>query len=519
MITAANSTYEASSSSKRRRADPPRARAGRGAASGRGRRTAARRRPPRRVKARSAVRKGRGTTGPHSSTCDGLCPVRLSSWSPLTTSGVHGAPPVRRQRPWDGLRLLTRARSLVDASAGIPRTSEPTSPATMVESRAATRPAISTGGGRSAGWGVTLLRNRSASARKANGTGSRRRNMGVLLLWNSHADRCLSVQTSELPKRCPISADFAEKSRGSARARLAAAARRVGAARVTRLEGPPAVTDTPAETSSPSFRSDVTVELVKHSAADSDVLFAARVSTAGRAVPGRARRKDPERSKGLINYLMRDRHGSPFEHNSMTFFISAPIFVFREFMRHRVGCPTTRSPAATASCSPVFYVPGRRAQARAGGPPGQVRLRRRHRGAARARRPSAMEDVVPPGVRGLPGDARGRASPARSPAASCPSACSRRCTPPERPLADALPRRCAPSTSWPTVPSFPQREIEMVGEKMEAALGQAHAAHPRGLQRERPGRAVAARRTRHRDDVRIARRSVRIAAFREVHLG
>ena len=40
------------------------------------------------------------------------------------------------------------------------------------------------------------------------------------------------------------------------------------------------------------------------------------------------------------------------------------------------------------------------------------------------------------------------------------------------------------------VPSFPQREIEMVGEKMEAAVGQAHAAHPRGLQRQRPRRPV-----------------------------
>lgn len=96
------------------------------------------------------------------------------------------------------------------------------------------------------------------------------------------------------------------------------------------------VTDTPADDLKPSFRSDVTVELVKHSAADSDVLWAARVSTAGEQSLEELT-KDPERSKGLINYLMRDRHGSPFEHNSMTFFISAPIFVFREFMRHRVG--------------------------------------------------------------------------------------------------------------------------------------------------------------------------------------
>lgn len=95
------------------------------------------------------------------------------------------------------------------------------------------------------------------------------------------------------------------------------------------------MSDTPAETK-PSFRSDVTVELVKHAAGDSDVLWAARVSTAGEQSLEELS-KDPERSKGLINFLMRDRHGSPFEHNSMTFFISAPIFVFREFMRHRVG--------------------------------------------------------------------------------------------------------------------------------------------------------------------------------------
>ncbi|MET9878452.1 FAD-dependent thymidylate synthase [Actinacidiphila glaucinigra] len=95
------------------------------------------------------------------------------------------------------------------------------------------------------------------------------------------------------------------------------------------------MTDTSAD-DSVQFRDDVTVELIKHSAADSDVLWAARVSTAGEQSLAELT-KDPERSKGLINFLMRDRHGSPFEHNSMTFFVSAPIFVFREFMRHRVG--------------------------------------------------------------------------------------------------------------------------------------------------------------------------------------
>lgn len=104
------------------------------------------------------------------------------------------------------------------------------------------------------------------------------------------------------------------------------------------------------------FRSDMTVELIKASASDADVLFAARVSTRGESsledVDG-----DAERSKGLINYLMRDRHGTPFEHNSMTFFVSAPIFVFREFMRHRVASYNEES-GRYRELQPVFYVPG-----------------------------------------------------------------------------------------------------------------------------------------------------------------
>jgi thymidylate synthase (FAD) len=80
----------------------------------------------------------------------------------------------------------------------------------------------------------------------------------------------------------------------------------------------------------------MTVELVRHAARDEDVLFAARVSTQGEQSLAQLD-ADASKSRGLINYLMRDRHGSPFEHNSMTFYVQAPIFVFREFMRHRIG--------------------------------------------------------------------------------------------------------------------------------------------------------------------------------------
>lgn len=66
---------------------------------------------------------------------------------------------------------------------------------------------------------------------------------------------------------------------------------------------------------------------------DASVVNAARVSF--------ARQRDleelSEADKGLINFLMRERHGTPFEHNSFRFHIKCPIFVAREWFRHRIG--------------------------------------------------------------------------------------------------------------------------------------------------------------------------------------
>lgn len=104
------------------------------------------------------------------------------------------------------------------------------------------------------------------------------------------------------------------------------------------------------------FRSDVTVELVRSAARDADVLFAARVSTLGEQSLDGAEDEADVRDKGLINYLMRDRHGSPFEHNSMTFYVQAPIFVFREFMRHRIASYNEES-GRYRELRPVFYIP------------------------------------------------------------------------------------------------------------------------------------------------------------------
>jgi thymidylate synthase (FAD) len=101
------------------------------------------------------------------------------------------------------------------------------------------------------------------------------------------------------------------------------------------------------------FREDMTVELIDSMASDSAVAMAARVST----ISGNHEEVvDLSKDAGLINYLMRDRHGSPFEHNAFTFYIEAPIFVFREFMRHRIASYNEES-GRYKELAPVFYVP------------------------------------------------------------------------------------------------------------------------------------------------------------------
>ncbi|GAA2469990.1 MULTISPECIES: FAD-dependent thymidylate synthase [Streptomyces] len=224
------------------------------------------------------------------------------------------------------------------------------------------------------------------------------------------------------------------------------------------------MTDTPAPDLKPSFRSDVTVELVKHSASDSDVLWAARVSTAGEQSLEELQ-KDPERSKGLINYLMRDRHGSPFEHNSMTFFISAPIFVFREFMRHRVGWSYNEESGRYRELQPVFYVPGAERKLVQQGRPGkyefvdgsaeQQELTSRVMEDSYRRSYEAYQEMLAAGVAREVARATLPVGLFSSMYATCNA----------RSLMHFLGLRTQHELA--KVPSFPQREIEMVGEKME----------------------------------------------------
>ena len=71
-----------------------------------------------------------------------------------------------------------------------------------------------------------------------------------------------------------------------------------------------------------------------------------------------ARRKDEldESDEGLIRFLMRERHGTPFEHNAFRFHVRCPIFVAREWFRHRVGSFNEFS-LRYAKATDDFYVP------------------------------------------------------------------------------------------------------------------------------------------------------------------
>lgn len=105
-----------------------------------------------------------------------------------------------------------------------------------------------------------------------------------------------------------------------------------------------------------AFRSEPSVDLVQSMGQDSSVVSSARVSVVG-AEAAQYEDADATEHYGLINYLMVHRHGTPFEHSGMTFRIEAPIFVFREFHRHRVGWGYNEMSGRYTELHPVFHIP------------------------------------------------------------------------------------------------------------------------------------------------------------------
>ena len=216
------------------------------------------------------------------------------------------------------------------------------------------------------------------------------------------------------------------------------------------------------------FRSDVTVELVKHAAGDADVIWAARVSTKGEQslddIEG-----DPSRSQGLINYLMRDRHGSPFEHSSMTFFVCAPIFVWREHFRHRIASYNEES-GRYKVLDPVFYVPNRERNLIQIGKPGAyefVEGSDQQHTLVQEQTEQVCREAYAAYERMLEAGVAREVARIVLPLNIYSSAYV---TMNARAMMNFLSlRRSAPESRFP---SFPQREIEMVAEKYEAAFAE-----------------------------------------------
>lgn len=106
------------------------------------------------------------------------------------------------------------------------------------------------------------------------------------------------------------------------------------------------------------FISELTVSEIEGMQMGGDKMIAAAawVSTSAQEALERANAK-PEDVEFIIPYLMKHRHGSPFEHGALTVYTHLPIFVYREWHRHRIGFSYNEESARYKTLEPVFYIP------------------------------------------------------------------------------------------------------------------------------------------------------------------
>ena len=114
-----------------------------------------------------------------------------------------------------------------------------------------------------------------------------------------------------------------------------------------------------------------TIEVLDHGFVRLDAVLADDLSVvnAARVSFGTRREAMEERDAGLVRFLMRERHGTPFEHNFFRFHIKAPLFVTREWQRHRIGSFNERS-GRYSELPDEFYVPAASAVRTQVGKPG-----------------------------------------------------------------------------------------------------------------------------------------------------
>ena len=104
------------------------------------------------------------------------------------------------------------------------------------------------------------------------------------------------------------------------------------------------------------FTSKLTVEYQDHMGSDDAILRAMLVST---STDDTADMLDTDSKRGKLNFLMANRHGSPFEHGALTVRVHAPIAVFREWQRHRAGHSYNEQSGRYTIFEGLFYIPNR----------------------------------------------------------------------------------------------------------------------------------------------------------------
>lgn len=95
------------------------------------------------------------------------------------------------------------------------------------------------------------------------------------------------------------------------------------------------------------------VQLMSVMGGDLDIVNAARVSFASH------QEEMDEKAEGLINFLMKNRHATPFEHVVFKFYVKCPIFVAREWFRHRWSSFNEMSMRYHVPDKIDFYLPER----------------------------------------------------------------------------------------------------------------------------------------------------------------
>lgn len=99
----------------------------------------------------------------------------------------------------------------------------------------------------------------------------------------------------------------------------------------------------------------MTIELVDSMGGDDSVLRSMLVSTKkDKTVEGLT----DEDKFGKIDFLMRNRHGTPFEHATLQFYAEVPIFVMREWHRHRIGVSYNEMSGRYTQLPATYYIPG-----------------------------------------------------------------------------------------------------------------------------------------------------------------